>query len=106
MKTDLSSKIKLEYIPEKYFNPKGEVELASLTRKEKVYTKIYETAADGSEYLAEKIVKYINKSIESKGHCNIALDSAKGLDGTFKRLIQYNIDGLVDFSNVTIFSLC
>ena len=37
MKTDLSSKIKLEYIPERYFNPKGEVELASLTRKEKVY---------------------------------------------------------------------
>ena len=106
MRTDLSSKIKLEYIPERYFNPKGEVELASLTRKEKVYTKIYETAADGSEYLAEKIVKYINKSIESKGHCTIALDSAKGLDGTFKRLIQYNQDGLVDFSNVTIFSLC
>ena len=77
-----------------------------MTRKEKVYTKIYETANDGSEYLAQKIVKYINKSIETKGHCTIALDSSKGLDGTFAHLIKYNKEGQVDFSNVTVFSLC
>lgn len=106
MKKDLSSKIKLEHISKRYYHPEDEIELASLTRKEKIYTKIYESVSDGSKYLAEKIVKYINKNIETKGHCNIALDSTKGLDDTFRILIKYHQEGLVDFRNVTVFPLC
>ncbi|MCH5233091.1 MAG: glucosamine-6-phosphate deaminase [Muribaculaceae bacterium] len=106
MKTNLSSKIKLEYIPKRYYDPKGEVELATLTQKEKVYTKIFETAGEGSDYLAQSIIKYINKSIETKGKCNIALGSSPSLDSTYAALIRYNEEGQVDFSNVTVFSLC
>ena len=106
MKKDLSSKIKLENLPKKYYNPEDEIELASLTRREKLYTKIFETTADGSDYLADRIVKYINRAIEEKGHCTMAIDAAKGLDETFKRLIKLNQEGVVDFSNVTIFQLC
>lgn len=105
MKTNLSSKIKLEYIPKRYYDPKSEVELATLTQRERVYTKIFETATQGSEYLAETIIKYINKSIEAKGKCNIVLDSAASLDSTYAALIKYNNEGRVDFSNVTVFSL-
>ncbi|MCH5237343.1 MAG: glucosamine-6-phosphate deaminase [Muribaculaceae bacterium] len=106
MKTNLSSKIKLEQIPRRYYDPQDEVELTEITQKEKIYTKIFENAAGGSEYLAETIVKYINRSIENKGKCVMALDSAPSLDGTFSELIRLNSQGAVDFSKVTIVSLC
>ena len=106
MKTNLSSKIKLEHIPKRYYAPEGEVELATLTQKEKVYTKIFETAHEGAGYLAETMVKYIKRSLEAKGKCVIALDAAPSLDGMFADLIKMYRDGVVDFSNVIIYSLC
>ena len=105
MKTDLSSKIKLEYIPKRYYDPKGEVELAQLTQKEKIYTRIFETVYDGSTYITEKIIKYVNKNLNEKGKCVIALDAATGLDTIFSDLIQANKEGKVDFSNVIFFSI-
>lgn len=106
MKTDLSSKIKLEYIPKRYYAPEGEVELATLTQREKVYTKIFETVNDGSEYLAQRILKYINRNLDEKGKCVIVLDAAPSLDGTFAELIRLNKANKVDFSNVVVYSLC
>ena len=73
MKTNLSSQIKLDRIPRRYYDPQGEIELAALTREEKIYTRIFETASDGSEYVAENIVKNINRCVEAKGKCVIAL---------------------------------
>lgn len=52
MKTNLSSQIKLDRIPRRYYDPQDEIELAALTREEKIYTRIFETANAGSEYLA------------------------------------------------------
>ena len=106
MKTDLSSKIKLEQVPKKYFCPQDEVELATLTQREKVYTKIFESASEGSEYLADAIVKYINRALEAKNKCFIALDSAKGLDGTYQDLIRMYKEGKVNFANVYVYSVC
>ena len=40
MKTNLSSQIKLDRIPRRYYDPQGEIELAALTREEKVFTQI------------------------------------------------------------------
>ena len=44
MKTNLSSQIKLDRIPRRYYDPQGEIELTALTREEKVFTRIFETA--------------------------------------------------------------
>lgn len=106
MKTDLSSKIKLEQIPKRYFSPQDEVELATLTQREKVYTKIFETASEGSEYLADAMVKYINRALESKNKCFIALDASKSLDTTYADLIRMYKEKKVDFSNVYVYSIC
>ena len=106
MKNDLSSKIKLEHIPKKYFCPQDEVELATLTQREKIYTKIFESASEGSEYLADAMVKYINRALEAKNKCFIALDSAKGLDGTYAALIRMYKEKKVNFANVYVYSLC
>ena len=106
MKTDLSSKIKLEHISKRYFSPQDEVELATLTQREKVYTKIFETASEGSEYLAETLVKYINRALETKNKCFLALDSSKSLDSTYASLIRMYKEKKVDFSNVYIYMVC
>ena len=42
MKTDLSSQIKLDRIPRRYYNPDTEVELTALRRKEKIDTRVFE----------------------------------------------------------------
>ena len=55
MKTNLSSQIKLDRIPKRYYAPDGELELAALTRDEKVYTKIFE----GSEEVFYKFLKHL-----------------------------------------------
>lgn len=44
MKTNLSSQIKLDRVPRRYYAPQGELELAALTREEKIYTRIFETS--------------------------------------------------------------
>lgn len=106
MKTDLSSKIKLEQIPKRYFDPADEVELATLTQREKLYTKIFEKASEGSEYLAENIVRHINRILEKKRKCFIALDSASTLDGVYAHMIKLYEEKKIDFSNVYVYSLC
>lgn len=105
MKTNLTSKIKLDQVSRRYFDPQDDVELAEITQREKIYTKIFETANDGSDYLAETIVKYIKRNLDEKGKCVLTLDSSMGLDSTYSRLIEMNRNGEVDFSNVVFYSL-
>lgn len=106
MKTDLSSKIKLEQIQKKYFAPEDEVELATLTQREKIYTKIFEKASESSEYLAETLVKYINWHLDAHNKCFIALDAGKSLDATYAAVIRMYKEKKVDFKNVYVYSLC
>ena len=68
MKTNLSSQIKLDQVPKKYYDPETEVELAALTREENVYTRIFETANDGGKYLADCIVRYIKRYVAEKAN--------------------------------------
>ena len=105
MKTNLTSKIKLEYIPKRYYDPQDEVELAALTQREKIYTKIFETAHEGSFYQAETMMKYIHRNLEEKGKCVLGLDASPGLDGTYSKLIEYNKEGKIDFSNVVVYAI-
>ena len=48
MRTDINSKLKLGQLSIRYYCPESEVDLASLTRFEKVYTKIVETPNEGA----------------------------------------------------------
>ena len=73
MKTNLSSQIKLVRIPQRYYAPASEIELASLTRNEKMYTKIFESSFEGACEVAKDIADVIKKSVDTKGHCTIGL---------------------------------
>ena len=105
MKTNLSSQIKLEHIPRRYYDPQGEIELTTLTREEKIYTRIFETVGSGCEYLADEVVKYINRNVAKKGKCNIGFGSGVSVDGTYAELIRLNKEGKVSFENVVVYSI-
>ncbi|MDD2960518.1 MAG: PIG-L family deacetylase [Muribaculaceae bacterium] len=105
MKTNLSSQIKLDRIPKRYYSPKGEVELAALTRNEKIYTKILESSVEGAEYVALEIVDVINKYVAKSGRCIIAFGTGSIEAGIYSNLIKLNQKGEVDFSNVYAFNL-
>lgn len=105
MKTNLSSQIKLEQIPRRYYDPQGEIELAALTRKEKVYTRIFETANDGSQYLAESIAKYINAYVQDHGKCVLALGAGVNTHSVYASLINLHKEGKVSFKDVVVFSI-
>ena len=105
MKTNLSSQIKLDRIPRKYYDPKGEVELAALTREEKVYTRIFETVNDGSNYLARNIAKYIKRNVAEKGKCVLALGAGMNTHSVYAELIKLCKEGEVSFNKVIVFSI-
>ena len=105
MKTNLSSQIKLEHIPSRYYAPEGELEIAALTREEKTYTRIFETPVEGSDYLARHIVERIEKSIADHGKCVIALGAGRSTHSVYASLIEMYKQGKVSFENVVIFNL-
>ena len=45
MRKDLSSQIKLDRIPRRYYNPDSEIELTALRREEKINTFVFENRA-------------------------------------------------------------
>ena len=105
MKTNLSSQIKLDRIPRKYYDPQGEVELAALTREEKVYTRIFEFVNDGSNYLARNIAKYIKRNVAEKGKCVLALGAGMNTHSVYAELIKLCKEGEVSFNKVIVFSI-
>ncbi len=105
MKTDLSSQIKLDRIPRRYYNPDSEIELTALRRQEKIDTRVYETAAEGADFIAEKIVKYIAKFIDRNGKCVLALGAGKSTHIVYSALIKLYREGKVDFEKVEVFNI-
>ena len=105
MKTNLSSQIKLDRIPSRYYNPQTDIELASLTRMEKIYTRIFENANDGSEYLANQVVRAIRLGIEDHGKCVIVLGAGLSTHNVYARLIEMYKRGEVSFRDVIVFNV-
>lgn len=105
MKTNLSSQIKLDRIPRRYYDPQGEIELTALTREEKVYTRIFETVNEGSTYLAENIAKYIRRYVDEKGKCVLALGAGNSTHSIYSELIRLHNEGKVDFRNVIVYNI-
>lgn len=105
MKTDLSSQIKLDRVARHLYHPENEVELAAVTREEKLNTYIFETANDGGHYIAGQIAKYINRFTSEKGKCVIALGAGKSTHRAYAALIDLYKEGKVDFSNVIVYNI-
>ncbi len=105
MKNDLSSQIKLDRIPRRYYAPETEIEAAALSRDEKLDTRISETAVEGAEAVANYLVKHINRYKGKKGKCVLALGAGMATHQAYSKLIEKYREGLVDFKDVVIFNL-
>ncbi len=105
MRTDLSSQIKLDRIPRRYYAPETEIEATALAREEKLDTRISETANDGAEAVANYIVKHINRYKGKKGKCVMALGAGNSTHRAYAALIEKYRQGLVDFKDVVVFNL-
>jgi len=105
MKTNLSSQIKLDLIPKRYYAPVGEIELATLTREEKIYTKIFESAVESSAYLADDIATFIDKTVARKGKCVLALGVGISTHPVYAQLIDLYNRGRAHFENVIVFNV-
>ena len=103
MRTDLSSQIKLDRIPRRYYNPDNEIELTALRREEKLFTRIFETISDGGDFIASEMARYINRYTEQKGRCVLALGAGVSTHRAYASLIKLYNEGRVDFSNVIIY---
>ncbi|MDE6176361.1 MAG: 6-phosphogluconolactonase, partial [Paramuribaculum sp.] len=104
MKNNLSSQIKLDRIPRRLYDPQSEIELTALTREEKVFTRIFETVDDGSNFLADCVVRYIKRNIDKKGKCVLALGAGQSTLSVYARLIELYKQGCVSFRDVIVFN--
>ncbi|MDE6853571.1 MAG: PIG-L family deacetylase [Muribaculaceae bacterium] len=105
MRTDLSSQIKLDRIPRRYYNPDSEIELAALRRAEKLDTRIFETSNDGADFLASEIVRYIKRYLSLKGKCVMVLGAGTSTHPVYASLIRRYQAGEVDFKDVVVFNI-
>lgn len=105
MKTNLSSQIKLDLIPKRYYAPENKLDFASLCREEKVFTKIFETADEGAAHIACEVTDYIKKTVRQKGKCIIALGAGNSVLPVYAEIVKkYNAQE-ISFENVVFFNL-
>lgn len=105
MRTDINSKLKLGQLSKRYYRPESEVDLASLTRFEKVYTKIVETPNEGAADAALDIAEAIEQCVEERGRCVIGFGAGKGVLEVYDELVRLYFADKVSFAKVVAFNI-
>ena len=105
MKTDLKANTKYYQVSSRYYRPENEIELASLTRYEKVYTKVMESADEGAREAALDVANVINQCVEKKGRCVIAFGSGRYVFKVYDELVKLYFADKVSFADVVAFNL-
>ena len=105
MKTDLRTNIKSYQVSSRYYRPENEIELASLTRYEKVPTTVVENADECVSEAALAVARVINECVESKGRCVIGFGAGRYLFKVYDELVKLYFADKVSFADVTAFNL-
>lgn len=105
MLANLTTRIKRENISRRYYRPETELELASLTRFEKVYTKIVESVAEGVADAAQDIANYITRCVKEKGRCVLGLGAGRGALEVYDELVRLYFADKVSFAGVVAFNI-
>ena len=105
MKTELKTNIKFYQTPSRYYRPENEIELASLTRYEKVPTTVMESAEQGAHEAAEQAARIINECVERKGRCVIGFGSGRYVLQVYDELVKLYFADKVSFADVVAFNL-
>ncbi|MDU1904432.1 MAG: glucosamine-6-phosphate deaminase [Dysgonomonas sp.] len=105
MKTDLSSQITLERIPQRYYRPIDAFEQTALTRYEKIDTQIYESSKEASSYIARMVADEIRIKQEKNEYFVLALPGGHSPQTIYEELVRMHKEEKLSFRNVVIFSV-
>ena len=105
MKTDLKTNIKFYQVSSRYYHPENEIELASLTRYEKVPTIISESADQGAREAALDVARVINECVKEKGRCAIGFGAGRYVLKVYDELVKLYFADKVSFADVVAFNL-
>lgn len=106
MKTNLSSQIKLDRIPKKYYRPVNAYEHTAITRFEKIATDIYESSQEASAEIAAEIAQMIRTRQNESKSCVLALTGGNQAQGVYEELVKLHVEQNLSFSNVIVFNVC
>ena len=105
MKKDLKTNIKFHQVSSRYYRPENDIELASLTRHEKVPTSVMESAAQGACEAAREAAQVIAQCVERKGRCVIGFGSGRYVLQVYDELVKLYFADKVSFADVIAFNL-
>ena len=105
MNTDLKTNIKFYQVSSRYYRPENEIELASLTRYEKVPATVMESADEGAREAALDVARVINECVEQQGQCVIGFDSGRYVLKVYDELVKLYFADKVSFADVVAFNL-
>ena len=104
MKLDLSSQISFERIPQRYYRPENAFEESSLTRYEKISTRIFESIEKGSIKVAKEIVKSMLENQKENKPFVLGLPGGVSPQSVYKELIRIHNEDKVSFKNMVVFN--
>lgn len=105
MKTDLKTNIKFYQVSSRYYRPENEIELASLTRYEKVPATVLENADEGAHEAALDAARFINECVKLKGRCVVGFGSGRYVLKVYDELVKLYFADKVSFADVVAFNL-
>lgn len=105
MQLDLSSKITLEMVHERYYRTCDMIESLRQKRFEKLRTNIYKDSVEGSKVVAEKIATIIREK-ESLGEIScLALSGGTSTIAVYEELVRLHEEEELSFADVLIFNV-
>ena len=105
MKSDLKTNIKFYQVSSRYYRPENEIELASLTRYEKVPTTVMESAEQGAREAALDVADVINECVKTQGRCVIGFGAGRYVFKVYDELVKLYFADKVSFADVVAFNL-
>lgn len=105
MKNNLSSSISLYQVPRRYYAPDTDLDVASLSRHERVATHITPNAAEGSMAVAKEIAALIRRRAAEGKQCVLGLANGRSPVEVYQYLAAMHRDEGLSFDNVVVFLL-
>ena len=105
MKYDLSSKITLERIPERYYRPTDTIESLRQTRYEKLRTDIYTGEKEGARAIAIDIASLIRDKGRQGERCVLGLSGGSSPLSVYEELVRMHQEEGLSFANVVVFNV-
>lgn len=105
MQFDLSSKITLERIPERYYCPEDAIDKIRQTQFEKIDTEIYDDEKQGSKQIAAEIASIIKNKQAQNETCVLGLSGGSSPLSVYEELVRLHKEEGLSFSNVIVFNV-